>query len=575
MRKLILLLGFFVVVASSVPAQELTLDNTQPVNTQIQADTLSDGSQAHSVYKVESGTYYYFDGTLDTDFDLVIEGPDNGWILHDANPPVFFQTPALDGTNAGRDMITLNAGGSVVLKNILLTGLFPNDANISSFVRNFAGYKIVWDNCVFTDHRDHATRSTGATDTISMTNCVFINMDRRGSSPFGGMPFRLDAACTQLTFENNTFFNGAREFGNGGNFFTSKMTEIHNTILNQQVNGHEIHWYEGLQANNIYYNWSWRGRNLKTNGYEAPFTTFETFSAVSEKLDSIALYEGINLFYLDPAFPDYWNNILNPRFLNDSDKVIQCYLWNLDVDSTINADNNFTIGKNYWQFDPGFTSNPSQIDSMLGWDLANWDTNVTYYPDWRITPPVTWNQDGTPNFNWPPPFDLTYSNTYLQTAGTDGLPLGDLNWYPSAKATYLANRDQYIAALRDSMTNATWLYIPGDSASAIVTPDMVDVEYESSNVPANFYLSNNYPNPFNPSTKIEFGLPEQSDVTLTVFNILGQKVVEVTEKSLAAGIHSYNFNASQLSSGIYVYRVHATSADGKNFVESKKMMLLK
>ena len=132
MRKLILLLGFFVVVASSVPAQELTLDNTQPVNTQIQADTLSDGSQAHSVYKVESGTYYYFDGTLDTDFDLVIEGPDNGWILHDANPPVFFQTPALDGTNAGRDMITLNAGGSVVLKNILLTGLFPNDANISS-----------------------------------------------------------------------------------------------------------------------------------------------------------------------------------------------------------------------------------------------------------------------------------------------------------------------------------------------------------------------------------------------------------------------------------------------------------
>ncbi|OGU32575.1 MAG: hypothetical protein A2057_01530 [Ignavibacteria bacterium GWA2_35_9] len=575
MRKLILLLGFFVVVASSVPAQELTLDNTQPVNTQIQADTLSDGSQAHSVYKVESGTYYYFDGTLDTDFDLVIEGPDNGWILHDANPPVFFQTPALDGTNAGRDMITLNAGGSVVLKNILLTGLFPNDANISSFVRNFAGYKIVWDNCVFTDHRDHATRSTGATDTISMTNCVFINMDRRGSSPFGGMPFRLDAACTQLTFENNTFFNGAREFGNGGNFFTSKMTEIHNTILNQQVNGHEIHWYEGLQANNIYYNWSWRGRNLKTNGYEAPFTTFETFSAVSEKLDSIALYEGINLFYLDPAFPDYWNNILNPRFLNDSDKVIQCYLWNLDVDSTINADNNFTIGKNYWQFDPGFTSNPSQIDSMLGWDLANWDTNVTYYPDWRITPPVTWNQDGTPNFNWPPPFDLTYSNTYLQTAGTDGLPLGDLNWYPSAKATYLANRDQYIAALRDSMTNATWLYIPGDSASAIVTPDMVDVEYESSNVPANFYLSNNYPNPFNPSTKIEFGLPEQSEVTLSVFNILGQKVFELTEKSLAAGIHSYNFNASQLSSGIYVYRVHATSADGKNFVESKKMMLLK
>ena len=110
---------------------------------------------------------------------------------------------------------------------------------------------------------------------------------------------------------------------------------------------------EAIQANNIYYNWSWRGRNLRTNGYEAPFTTFETFNAVENKLDSLSLYEGRNLFYLDPAFPDYWNNTINPMFANDSDQVRQCYLWNLDVDSTINADNNFTIGKNYADLIPG------------------------------------------------------------------------------------------------------------------------------------------------------------------------------------------------------------------------------
>jgi hypothetical protein len=125
------------------------------------------------------------------------------------------------------------------------------------------------------------------------------------------------------------------------------------------------------------------------------------------------------------------------------------------------------------------------------------------------------------------------------------------------------------------MVNATWVYIPGDSASGIITPDMVDVKYESSNVPADYFLGNNYPNPFNPSTTIRFGLPEQSGVTLSVFNILGQKVFELTEKSLSAGIHSYNFNASQLSSGIYVYRIHAAGAGGRNFVDSKKMMLLK
>ena len=95
-----------------VMAQEMTLNNALPVNTQIQADTLADGSQAHSLYKVESGTYYYFDGSLECDFDLVIEGPDNGWIGQDATPPVMFQTPSGEGT--ARDMINLNDGGSVV-----------------------------------------------------------------------------------------------------------------------------------------------------------------------------------------------------------------------------------------------------------------------------------------------------------------------------------------------------------------------------------------------------------------------------------------------------------------------------
>jgi Secretion system C-terminal sorting domain len=574
MRKFILPLGIFLALALSVPAQELILDNTLAVNAQIAADTLADGSQAHSLYRVESGTYYYFDGSLDCDFDLVIEGPDNGWLYNVPDPPIFFQTPASDGS--ARDMINLNTGGSVVLKNILLTGLHQNDANISSFVRNYGGYKIVWDNCVFTDYADHATRSTAPTDEITITNCIFINADRRRYSPFGGMPFRLDAKSV-VTFENNTLVNGARQFGNGGAVvLTSTIHEIHNSLLNQQVNGHEIQWYEALQANNIYYNWSFRGRSLRTNGYEAPFTTFETYANVANQLDSISLYEGNNLFYLDPAFFDRWTNVMNPTKA-DSDKVYQCYLWNVEVDSTILFDDNFTIGKNYWQVDPGFTVAPNNLDSMLAWMEANWAgaSQPTNAPDWRVTSPVEWNPDGSLKaFNWPPAWDLSYTNTPLQAAGTDGLPLGDLNWFPSAKATYDANRDTYIAALRDSMTNATWVYTPGDSASG-VTSVIVDVEYESSDVPANYYLSNNYPNPFNPSTTIKFGLPEQSDVTVSIFNVLGEKVLELTEQNLAAGIHSYNFNASQLSSGIYIFRLQATNASGKNFVDSRKMMLLK
>ena len=554
---MVLLLG----LGAAVFAQEMTLDPQKFVNTQITADTASDGSQAHSVYKVEAGTYYAFDGALDVDFDLVIEGPDNGWILHDATPPVFFQTPSLEG--GARDMINLNQGGSVVLRNILLTGLHGNDVNISSFVRNFAGYKIVWDNCAFSDHRDHCTRSTGATEEITITNCVFINGDRRGSSPFGGMPFRLDAACANLTFENNTSVNSGRLLGNGGNFFTSVQHEIHNTYLNMQVNGHEIHWYESLQANNIYYNWSWRGQKASTNDYERYFTTFETFSAVEFKLDSLALYQGRNLFYLDPAFTEYWHNTLG-------DSVYQCLLWNLDVDSTINADDNFTIGKSYGDFDPGFAKDPSQVDSMLGWCYSTWVSKADY-PDWRITPPVTWNPDGTPTLNWPPDLDLSYSDTYLQTAGTDGLPIGDLNWFPSAKATYLANRDAYIAALQDSMANATNVYIPGDSESALITPEMVSVGDKDLTTPNKFYLSNNYPNPFNPTTTFAFNMAKADKISLKIYDITGQLVKTVfNDQNYTAGTHKVVIDMSEYSSGIYF-----TVLNNGSQKLTRKMMLIK
>ncbi len=194
---------------------------------------------------------------------------------------------------------------------------------------------------------------------------------------------------------------------------------------------------------------------------------------ISGVLDSISLYEGNNAFYLDPAFLDYWNNTINPQIANDSDKIISCFLWDKGVDTTMMTDDNFTIGKNYWQFDIGFTNNPSKTDSMKAWDLFHWATPLGItgpadWPDWRIQVVVDYDNQGQPMLNWPPDFDLSYSNAYLQKAGTDKLPLGDLNWYPNAKADYMANRATYIAALQDSMTNATWVYIPGDSAQLLL-----------------------------------------------------------------------------------------------------------
>ena len=88
--------------------------------------------------------------------------------------------------------------------------------------------------------------------------------------------------------------------------------------------------------------------------------------------------------------------------------------------------------------------------------------------------------------------------------------------------------------------------------------------------PTEFSLMQNYPNPFNPTTSIRFALPKDSDVKLTVFNMLGQEVVTLFNGTLNAGIHKVDFDASKLTSGLYLYRIEAG-----NFISVKKMLLMK
>lgn len=99
---------------------------------------------------------------------------------------------------------------------------------------------------------------------------------------------------------------------------------------------------------------------------------------------------------------------------------------------------------------------------------------------------------------------------------------------------------------------------------------IVGIEDVDPSLPTEFSLSQNYPNPFNPITKINYAMPSAGDVSIVIYDILGNEVAALEKSFKNAGYHSVNFDASRLASGVYVYRM----ISGK-FISTKKLVLLK
>ncbi len=93
--------------------------------------------------------------------------------------------------------------------------------------------------------------------------------------------------------------------------------------------------------------------------------------------------------------------------------------------------------------------------------------------------------------------------------------------------------------------------------------------------PVSYSLEHNYPNPFNPQTQIQYSLPEDAKVQLLIYDMIGRRVAEVVNEEQIAGYYEKTFNGSNLSSGVYFYRITA-QVQGKNtFTQVKKMMMIK
>lgn len=155
--------------------------------------------------------------------------------------------------------------------------------------------------------------------------------------------------------------------------------------------------------------------------------------------------------------------------------------------------------------------------------------------------------------------------------------LASADFFQSFLADHLAQNPgdpigpAWVAALHKEPTrvNERWTLL-GDPAVVIKSRTVTTVKDPDGTAPGQYVLLQNFPNPFNPSTTIRFGLPGRAQVTLTVYNTLGQQVALLVNSEMAEGYHEVRFDGSDLPSGVYFYRLQAGT-----FADSRRLVLLR
>ena len=201
-----------------------------------------------------------------------------------------------------------------------------------------------------------------------------------------------------------------------------------------------------------------------------------------------------------------------------------------------------------------------------------WQNSLALIPTWNNHPRLVWGPHPTfsaTNYrvyravsnNPVNPLSLSYTQIH-QTINSSTFEFTDnaVTILPGYQYAYY-----YVAGWNGTSESAKTNYVGTPAEFHKVQAPESDVQ-----IPKDFALYQNYPNPFNPSTTIKFALPVKTNLSLSVYNTLGEKVAEIFSGELEEGYHEMMFNASGLSSGIYFYKI-----ESENFNLTQKMILMK
>ena len=229
-----------------------------------------------------------------------------------------------------------------------------------------------------------------------------------------------------------------------------------------------------------------------------------------------------------------------------------------------------SVWVNEYKLTRSYDVNNNQKELLIKeWDGSAWinESKILYNYDVNNNPTESLYQtwDGS---NWMDVFNFLL--TYDANNNLVELLMKDWNgsaWLNNRKLLYTYDGNNNLTALlSQNWESSAWVNYEKYSYTYVpVTAVNENLSFVNS-----YNLSNNYPNPFNPSTKLIYTIPERSNVSLKVFDLLGNEVAELVNNEIAAGTYHITFNATDLSSGVYFYQLRAG-----DFVQTKKMILLR
>jgi len=435
----------------------------------VMGDTVAGGERANlnRIYVLKAGGYYWNNKTISNDFPLRLVGETPGSTF-DAHPAVVQMV--LDLTTSAAPGKMISCSDDLTLKNLYIIG--SDELGSSGYYQpievNATGKRFIIDNCVFERSNFAIVAFAGGSDNdIFITNCVYRNlMERAPTQQWTGRGLSVWTDADTVVIENNTFFNVnmcAIQIENGA---ANYVRFNHNTLVNigrAITSTSNVWWKEAYFANLLLVNVWWHGEGLCDYGPTfAPgrdprahttgmFNVITMPSRYGTDVGRRILFSN-TAAYLDDYFKQqyadtvrvqpYINAVTDSFFTtfspaNGGQMVIQDTAW-------LSANPNFNVNPN----------TPEQLEAMYNHITASrgyqyYGTGVQAQPYYYalqtddVTGDTLWAEP-----SWPLPENFTYSDASLKTQGTDGLPLGDLNWFPTEKANFESNKDTYIADLQ-------------------------------------------------------------------------------------------------------------------------------